>query len=137
MCVRRARATTGLPLLRAMLTLNRLRPPHNARTKARPAKLIRSRNVSSAAQQPAMTLTARRILIGSTLVATGTLFAVYYFDSRSAVHRYFLTPVLRHALDPEMSHKFAVKVLRSGWAPRDVCEDDERLRAHVRSRFLA
>ena len=34
-----------------------------------------------------------------------------------------------------MSHKFAVKVLRSGWAPRDVCEDNKRLRATVRQPF--
>ena len=59
------------------------------------------------------------------------LFAVYYFDARSALHRYILTPLLRHTLDPETSHNVAVKVLGSGFAPRDPLPDDKRLRIQV------
>ncbi|KAK7685102.1 hypothetical protein QCA50_011939 [Cerrena zonata] len=63
-------------------------------------------------------------------ISTG-LFAVYYFDSRSAIHRYVFTPAIRYALDPEAGHKFALKVLASGLAPRDTQEDDEILKAHL------
>ena len=64
------------------------------------------------------------------VVSTG-LFAVYYFDSRSAVHRYVLTPLLRHLVDAETGHKIAVKVLRSGLGPKDTQADDEVLRFEV------
>lgn len=65
------------------------------------------------------------------LVAGGTLFLVYYFDSRSAIHRYFFTPILRNVVDAETSHKLAIKILRSGWAPQDRGVDDERLALEV------
>ena len=134
---RAARESPSSCPIASMLTFNRLRPPRNARSVARATRHIRSRNASSTAQQPTVTLTARRIAVGSALALTGTLFAVYYFDSRSAIHRYLLTPALRYALDPETSHRVAVKVLRSGWAPRDVCEDNEKLRATVRPYWSA
>ena len=60
------------------------------------------------------------------VVSTG-LFAVYYFDSRSAAHRYVFTPLLRHLVDAETGHKIAVKVLRTGLAPKDTQADDEVL----------
>lgn len=63
-------------------------------------------------------------------LSTG-LFAIYYFDARSALHRYFLTPVLRYAFTPENGHKIAVRVLRTGWGPKDPVGDDERLRVEV------
>ena len=63
-------------------------------------------------------------------VSTG-LFAVYYFDSRSALHRYVLTPALRYALDAETGHRLAVRVLGTGLGPRDQGSDDERLKAEV------
>ncbi|ETW78812.1 Dihydroorotate dehydrogenase 1 [Heterobasidion irregulare TC 32-1] len=63
-------------------------------------------------------------------VSTG-LFAVYYFDSRSALHRYVLTPALRYALDAETGHRLAVRVLGTGLGPRDQGSDDERLRAEL------
>jgi len=59
------------------------------------------------------------------------LFAVYYFDSRSAIHRYIITPTLRYVLDPETSHKFAVRTLASGLGPRDTQVDDTRLKLEV------
>ncbi|TFK71346.1 hypothetical protein BDN72DRAFT_837721 [Pluteus cervinus] len=68
----------------------------------------------------------------ATILAVSTgLFAVYYFDSRSALHRYFLTPALRYTLSPENGHKVAVKVLRSGLGPRDPVTDDARLTAEL------
>ncbi|KAL4066071.1 hypothetical protein J3A83DRAFT_4432950, partial [Scleroderma citrinum] len=59
------------------------------------------------------------------------LFAAYYFDARSAIHRYVLTPILRHTFDAETGHRIAVKVLRSGLAPRDLVKDDDILRSEV------
>ncbi|KAF9485477.1 hypothetical protein BDN70DRAFT_903047 [Pholiota conissans] len=64
------------------------------------------------------------------LVSAG-LFTVYYLDSRSALHRYVVMPVLRGTLDTETGHKLAVRTLKSGLAPRDVVEDDERLKCQV------
>lgn len=64
------------------------------------------------------------------VVSTG-LFTVYYFDSRSALHRYVVTPLVRNLFDAETGHKFAVKTLRSGLAPRDVVTDDARLKTEV------
>ena len=73
----------------------------------------------------------RRAVATTTILVSGTLFAFYCFDSRSAIHRYIVTPVLRRTLDPETSHKVAVKALRSGLGPKDKGVDDERLRAEV------
>ena len=64
------------------------------------------------------------------VLSTGLL-AVYYLDARSALHRYFLTPLLRHAVDAETSHKIAVKVLKGGLGPRDPLPDDQRLECKV------
>lgn len=73
-----------------------------------------------------------RNVLSTTAVAAGaTLFLVYYFDCRSALHRYVLTPVLRTTLDAETSHKAAVKILRSGWGPMDKGVDDECLAVEV------
>ena len=64
------------------------------------------------------------------VLSTG-LFAVYYSDARSALHRYVVTPILRHAFDPETGHKIAIKVLKSGLAPRDFTQDDKVLNCQV------
>ncbi|KXN86599.1 Dihydroorotate dehydrogenase (quinone), mitochondrial [Leucoagaricus sp. SymC.cos] len=56
------------------------------------------------------------------------IFVVYYFDARSAMHRYILTPVLRNLFDAETGHKIAVKVLRTGFGPKDPVADDARLK---------
>lgn len=65
------------------------------------------------------------------VIAGTTLFLVYYLDSRSAIHRYFFTPLLRHLVDAETSHKIAIKVLRSGLGPKDLGLDDGRLAIEV------
>ena len=76
--------------------------------------------------------TVRNILSCTALVTGTTLFLVYYFDSRSAIHRYVVAPLLRTSLDAETSHKAAVKILRTGWAPKDTGVDDECLAVEVR-----
>lgn len=85
-------------------------------------------NKSAAPRSPILTGVYRTVF-----VLSAGLFAVYYFDARSALHRYIITPVLRYALDPETGHKVAVKVLRSGLGPRDPISDDERLKFNVRA----
>jgi len=70
-------------------------------------------------------------LYTTVFVLSAGVFAVYYFDARSALHRYILTPILRNTFDPETGHKIAVKALKSGLSPRDPVGDDERLKAQV------
>lgn len=72
-------------------------------------------------------------LYTTAFVLSAGVFAVYYLDARSALHRYILNPILRKAFDAETGHKIAVKVLKSGLAPRDLVRDDERLKSQVRS----
>jgi hypothetical protein len=74
----------------------------------------------------------RRAAYVTLFALTASFGAVYYFDSRAAIHRYLITPVIRHVLDPESSHKLAVSVLASGWGPRDMLTDDERLKTEVK-----
>lgn len=74
---------------------------------------------------------ARSGLYATAFVLSTGLLVAYYFDARSALHRYFLTPLLRHALDAETGHKVAVKVLKSGLGPRDPLPDDQRLEFKV------
>ena len=95
------------------------------------SRLYATRISSSAAGEATDLL--RRVAAATAFLVSGTLFAVYYFDSRSAIHRYFFTPALRYGLDAETSHRVAVKVLRSGLAPRDMGVDDERLSVEVRT----
>jgi dihydroorotate dehydrogenase len=70
-------------------------------------------------------------LYTTVFVVSVGLFAVYYFDSRSAIHRWIITPTLRYAFDPETSHRLAVRALASGLGPRDTQVDDERLKSEV------
>lgn len=74
----------------------------------------------------------RTAVYTTAFVLSAGLFAVYYSDARSALHRYVLTPLLRNAFDPETGHKIAVKVLKSGLAPRDFTQDDKVLNCQVR-----
>ncbi|KAG5353800.1 hypothetical protein C0989_001917 [Termitomyces sp. Mn162] len=84
-----------------------------------------SRSLSTASSSSPI----RRGIYATAFVISTGLFAVYYFDARSALHRYILTPALRHTLDAELGHKIAVKVLKSGLGPRDPCSDDSRLKS--------
>ena len=90
---------------------------------------LRTRLVSTSSQTPQTSL--KKGLYTTVFAVSAGLFAVYYFDSRSAIHRYIITPTLRYALDPETSHRLAVRVLASGFGPRDTQADDERLKSEV------
>ncbi|KAF5383575.1 hypothetical protein D9615_003511 [Tricholomella constricta] len=76
-------------------------------------------------------------LYATAFVLSTGLFAVYYLDARSALHRYIVTPILRHTLDAESGHKLAVKVLRSGLGPRDPCTDDARLKSELWGQYIS
>ncbi|CAG7849589.1 Dihydroorotate dehydrogenase (quinone), mitochondrial Short=DHOdehase; AltName: Full=Dihydroorotate oxidase; Flags: Precursor [Serendipita indica DSM 11827] len=74
----------------------------------------------------------------STTFAVGlTLFAVYYADSRSAIHRYVVPPLSRVLLDAEKAHKAALGVLKSGLGPSDQIPDDELLRVELWDKVLS
>ncbi|KAJ7281605.1 hypothetical protein C8J57DRAFT_1123472 [Mycena rebaudengoi] len=70
-------------------------------------------------------------LYSTVFVISAGLFAIYYLDARSAIHRYVFTPLLRYTLDAETSHKLAVQVLKSGLGPRDPLRDDARLKSEL------
>jgi dihydroorotate dehydrogenase len=76
--------------------------------------------------------TVKSVVYGTAALAGAGLFSVYYLDSRSALHRYVVTPVLRRIVDAETGHRFAVRVLAAGLAPRDPIPDDELLRTEAR-----
>lgn len=92
---------------------------------------VYARRVSTSSSAEGATNSVRRAATAAAVLVSGTLFAVYYFDSRSAIHRYLATPAMRYGMDAETSHKVAVKVLRSGLAPKDMGVDDERLSTEV------
>lgn len=73
----------------------------------------------------------RRAAYVTLFALTAGVGVVYYFDSRAAIHRYLIAPVIRNVLDPESSHKLAVGILESGLGPRDMLPDDERLKTEV------
>ncbi|EJD07220.1 uncharacterized protein FOMMEDRAFT_100360 [Fomitiporia mediterranea MF3/22] len=110
--------------------------PHSLKQcRALSSSTTSSPNSPSSSSSPSLFL--RRAITTSLVLVSGTLFAVYYSDSRSAVHRYVFTPVLRKMLDPEGAHWFAVRVLRSGLGPRDRGVDDERLKTELWGETLA
>ncbi|KDR80528.1 hypothetical protein GALMADRAFT_240830 [Galerina marginata CBS 339.88] len=81
---------------------------------------------------PAKRTPIRTGLYTTAFILSAGVFAVYYFDARSALHRYLLTPILRNVLDAEAGHKVAVKTLRSGLlAPKDPLGDDARLKCKL------
>ena len=90
---------------------------------------LQTRLASTSSQTPQNSL--KKGLYATVFTVSAGLFAVYYFDSRSAIHRHIITPTLRYALDPEASHRLAVRVLASGLGPRDTQADDERLKLKV------
>ncbi|GBE86200.1 Dihydroorotate dehydrogenase (quinone), mitochondrial [Sparassis crispa] len=92
---------------------------------------LEARRYASPSSSVAASAPWRTALYATLFTVSAGLFAVYYFDSRSALHRYLLTPVLRHALDAETAHKLAVQVLRSGLGPRDTQPDDGVLKTEL------
>lgn len=82
-----------------------------------------SRNASSTASSPK----SSNLLRNLGLFVSAVVLTTYYLDSRSAIHRYVIPPLLRAGLDAETAHRLAVNALASGLAPRDMLEDDEKL----------
>jgi dihydroorotate dehydrogenase len=87
------------------------------------------RNFTSASKSTPSFQTAAYITLFAFTAGVG---GVYYFDSRAAIHRYLIAPVIRNLLDPESGHKLAVSALENGFGPRDMLPDDERLKTEVR-----
>jgi len=81
--------------------------------------------------------TFRRTAYITLFTLTAGVGVVYYFDSRAAIHRYLIAPLIRNAFDPESSHKLAVSVLENGLGPRDMLPDDERLETEVKGTSVA
>jgi dihydroorotate dehydrogenase len=103
----------------------------------RPSRIIRLplpfRSFTSSAYATESTSTFRRAAYGTLFALTAAVGVVYYVDSRAAIHRYLITPLIRNALDPESAHKLAVSVLENGLGPRDMLADDERLETEVKA----
>lgn len=103
----------------------------------RPSRIIRPslsfRSFTSSAYTTQPNSTFRRAAYGTLFALTAAVGVVYYVDSRAAIHRYFITPLIRNALNPESAHKLAVSVLENGLGPRDMLPDDERLETEVKA----
>ncbi|WFD34632.1 hypothetical protein MCUN1_001473 [Malassezia cuniculi] len=69
-------------------------------------------------------------------VLGGAAFALYSLDSRAAVHRWVVSPLMRAVLDAETAAEASIKVLKYGLGPRDCGVDDERLRTQLFGREL-
>lgn len=120
-----SQSMAGLPLTRSGIQRTlRHRIPFPSRS---PTLQHRTFGSSSAPSSSSFRTAGYTLLVA----LSAGLFTTYYLDARSAIHRYVFTPVLRYAVDAETGHKLAVKVLRSGLAPRDPIEDDASLRSHV------
>ncbi len=91
------------------------------------------RSVTSASTSASASIsTFRRATYGTLFALTAGIGLVYYLDSRAAIHRYLITPLIRNVLDPESAHKLAVSILENGLGPRDMLPDDERLETEVK-----
>ncbi|TFY73306.1 hypothetical protein EWM64_g10706, partial [Hericium alpestre] len=99
-----------------------------------PQQTFAARSISTSSSSSSRLRTG----IYTTAFAVGAgLFAVYYFDARSAIHRYLITPAVRYALDAETGHRLAVRVLGSGLGPTDPVPDDARLRTEIWGEVLS
>ncbi len=114
---------SGLTLSSTRGVQRLLRSPHSG-------VIVSRRAVSTASQQTGRS-SVKTVAYASLFAVSTGLFAIYYFDCRAAIHKYVVTPVIRHTLDPEAGHKLAVRVLSSGLAPRDPLSDDEVLKTEV------
>ncbi|KAI6113183.1 Dihydroorotate dehydrogenase-domain-containing protein [Pisolithus croceorrhizus] len=118
----------------ASLPLRNIRHQHALRhglTYHRQSVLQRRTLASSVPPSGSSRSTLRTTSYTVLFAVSAGLFAAYYLDARSAIHRYVLTPVLRYTFDAETGHKIAVKVLRSGLGPRDIVKDDDVLRSEI------
>lgn len=92
-----------------------------------PLKRIHQSRLASSSTAPPKFNTLRNTVGLVTLVGAGTFLTAYYLDTRSAIHRYVVPPLLRATLDSEDAHRFAVRALGLGLGPRDAVKDDESL----------
>ncbi|QRV89208.1 dihydroorotate dehydrogenase [Ceratobasidium sp. AG-Ba] len=113
--------STTRPILRTILSKNKT-----------------SRRLASTLDSPPVVLRLPQIdnrissaLKVSALVLGTSLFVAYYYDSRSAIHQYVVPPLMRATLDPEVTHRLAVRVLGSGFAPRDRGENEDILKCTI------
>ncbi|KAG8786728.1 Dihydroorotate dehydrogenase (quinone), mitochondrial [Ceratobasidium sp. 428] len=115
---------------------------HNARARARLTLVPRSLNPSTrfastldsppvVVKPPILNSSFRSALTASALVLGTGLFVAYYYDSRSAIHRWIIPPLMRATLDPEVSHRLAVRILGTPFAPRDQGVDDDVLKCKI------
>ncbi|KAJ1307127.1 hypothetical protein OPQ81_001245 [Rhizoctonia solani] len=70
-------------------------------------------------------------LKASALVLGTGLFIAYYYDSRSAIHRWVVPPLMRATLDPEAAHRLALRVLGTQFAPTDHGVNDDILKCKL------
>ncbi|TRM65369.1 Dihydroorotate dehydrogenase-domain-containing protein [Schizophyllum amplum] len=109
---------------------------------ARPLRLassgarIYARQASSQASSGPSTNALRTGVYATAFALSAGLFGVYYFDTRSSIHRYVIPPLVRGLLDPETGHKLAVQGLRCGLGPTDRVPDDESLTVELWGRTL-
>ncbi|CAG8551040.1 2219_t:CDS:2 [Ambispora gerdemannii] len=73
----------------------------------------------------------RNLFLGTTGILLGAFFLEYYSDSRAAIHKYVLMPIIHSTLDAEQAHKLAVWSAKWGLIARDKVSDDERLAIEV------
>ncbi|CUA69201.1 dihydroorotate oxidase [Rhizoctonia solani] len=71
------------------------------------------------------------VLKASALVLGTGLFVAYYYDSRSAIHRWVVPPLMRATLDPEDAHRMALRVLGTRFAPTDHGVNDDVLKCKL------
>lgn len=74
---------------------------------------------------------ARNFALGTATLAGIAFLTSYYFDSRAAMHRHVLMPLLLATTDPETAHQLAVWALKWGLTARDLQSDDEILAVKV------
>ncbi|KAG9122530.1 Dihydroorotate dehydrogenase (quinone), mitochondrial [Ceratobasidium sp. 392] len=80
---------------------------------------------------PQLDPSLRSALKATALVLGTGLFVAYYYDSRSAIHRWIVPPLMRATLDPEVSHRFAVRLLGTPFAPKDQGVNDNILKCTI------
>ncbi|KAH7327599.1 hypothetical protein B0J17DRAFT_620262 [Rhizoctonia solani] len=92
-----------------------------------------TRFASTSSETPVVVAQPINSGIGSALKASalvlGTgLFIAYYYDSRSAIHRWVVPPLMRATLDPEDAHRLALRVLGTRFTPTDHGVNDQVLK---------
>lgn len=85
------------------------------------------------ARQSTRSLTSKPVLVKSSfgflkwsaVFVGASAFALYSFDSRSAIHQYVALPILRLLTDAEDSHRIGIEILANGLSPKQQQLDSE------------